>query len=113
MANPNSLLFNLMGIGTFLVFFFLVVAVVVWFLSASCTPLEKILARGIFIFVFMVTSLVLVYAPRTQATYSYGYEKTVSVFLTDSMYVFMYVCMCASTICMYVCSNYVFMHAYK
>ena len=68
-----------MGIGTFLVFFFLVAAVVIWFLSASCTPLEKLLARGIFTFVFMVTSLVLVYAPRTQQTYTNGYETIVSI----------------------------------
>lgn len=76
-VNQGSLLFNFMGVGTFIIFFFLVAAVVTWFLSASCTPPEKILTRSIFVFVFMVTALVLVYAPRTASSFTDGYEKTV------------------------------------
>lgn len=63
--NPKTRLLNTLGVGTFIVLFFLITIVFVWFFSYSCEAPVKVAWRATSVGIFLLTAVVLWYAPRT------------------------------------------------
>lgn len=76
--NPKTLLFNNLGVGTFIVFFLAGVLFFVWFFSFGCSPVNKSLARGIAFLILIFTTVLLIFAPRTSRFVPTALEPEVS-----------------------------------
>ena len=74
----HYLIMNVMGIGTFLILFFGVMLAIVWFLSYSCAPVVKSVWRGVTGTLFVLTALILWYAPRSNRFENNSLEPAVS-----------------------------------
>jgi hypothetical protein len=74
----HTLVLGVMGVGTFLLVFFLVLLSLVWFLSYSCAPTIKSVWRAVSTSMFLITFLVLLYAPRNNRYENNNLEPPVS-----------------------------------
>jgi len=68
-------IFNVMGVGTFLLGFFVVAIAVVWFFSYSCAAEIKVAWRASSIALFLFTAGILLYAPRTNREENNSFEE--------------------------------------
>ncbi len=87
LKQPHSLVMNVMGVGSFLVFFFAVTLGVVWFLSYSCAPVVKTIWRSVFGLLLIVTAIFMYFAPRTNKFVNSAFEPNVSVYISSYFYV--------------------------
>lgn len=86
--NASFLVFEIMGIGTFLLFFFFVVLLVVFIFSTYCTTKKKVLSRILSTLLFLIVFLVLIFAQRQDINQPGGFEEKVK------LYKYMYLCIC-------------------
>lgn len=77
-ANSSSLVFGIMGVGTFLLFFFFLVLVGVCILSTPCATTNKVVARAVSVVLFVVVFLVLIFADHENKYAPSGFEQQVS-----------------------------------
>jgi len=94
-ANPSSLIFGVMGVGTFLVFFFAISLTFIWVLAIPCTGSDKLLARGISTLVFIIIMLILFFAPHSSRyananlePHQYDYSVIPRIAITTMMILF-------------------------
>ena len=77
-TNSSSLVFGIMGVGTFLLFFFFLVVVGVCIFSTPCSTKSKVIARGVSVVLFIVVFLVLIFADHQSQFSSTGFEQQVN-----------------------------------
>jgi hypothetical protein len=75
--NEGSLVFTVMGLGTFLIAFLGIATLIVFALSTRCAPFDRFEARKWTLIVFVVVALILFFAQRQSKFKTGGYEKRV------------------------------------
>lgn len=75
--NNSTLVFGIMGIGTFLLFFFFIVVAIIWVFSTPCATGTKVLSRVVSVVIFLVVFLVLIFADRQSQYKTNGFEVEV------------------------------------
>lgn len=61
---PSTLLFGVMGIATFIFFFFVLVIAIAWVFTSACPVSERITIRSVFIAIFGIIIVILLFADR-------------------------------------------------
>jgi 4-amino-4-deoxy-L-arabinose transferase-like glycosyltransferase len=61
---PSALLFGVMGIATFIVFFFIIVIAIVWIFTTACPMSERLTVRTLFVAIFGIIVVILLFADR-------------------------------------------------
>ena len=79
-APKTRVLGNALGVGTFIIFVFFGIFMLVWLFSFSCAPVVKSLSRAIAFLILLITLLVIVLAPREERYTSTRLEPNVSIF---------------------------------
>lgn len=77
-TNSSTLVFGIMGVGTFLLFLFFLVVVGVCIFSTPCAPTSKVIARGVSVVLFIVVFLVLIFADHQSQFAPTGFEQQVN-----------------------------------
>lgn len=79
--NSSSLVFGIMGVGTFLLFFFFLVLIAVCVFSSPCSAQDKVIARAVTSILFAIVFLVLIFADHQSQFALSGYEQQVHLLL--------------------------------
>jgi heme/copper-type cytochrome/quinol oxidase subunit 2 len=74
----STLLFGVMGIATFIIFFFVLVITIVFIFTSACPMSERLTIRSIFIGVFGIIIIILIFADREPRYVSADMEPHVS-----------------------------------
>jgi hypothetical protein len=62
--NSSTLVFGIMGVGTFILLFMTALVLVVWLFTLPFTMISKIMLRAISLIIFGIIVLILVFAER-------------------------------------------------
>jgi hypothetical protein len=76
--NHSDLVFGIMGVGTFLVGFFALAAVIIFLLSEPCNMSDKIISRVVAVLAFVIVILVLIFSDRQSQFTTGGHAQSVS-----------------------------------
>lgn len=75
--NAGNLIFDIMGIGTFIILFLGICLLAVCLGSTFCEPGPKIAIRAVYCLLFLIIFLILWYAPQEEPYISSGFEPKV------------------------------------
>lgn len=81
LTNASTLVFGVMGVGTFLIFFFAILILLIWIFSIPCATTDKVISRIVSVVLFVIVVLILIFAPQQSQYATSVYEVQVSVLL--------------------------------
>jgi hypothetical protein len=76
-SNPSSLVLNFLGLGVFIIGFLGLLTLAVFAATSHCNAADRFVVRQWTVIVFVVTTLILIFAQRQSQNQSGGYERRI------------------------------------